>query len=491
MSNQETSSKLKLEVNNVNYNQLDELRTDEIDIALDASNNLQELNKRVLWKTDLHILPLITLAYLFNYLDRTNLGIARTLNNDIEGGTMVEQIGLTSDRYNIIVCLFYLPYVILEFPSNILMKKFTPSVHLGRIITCWAAITLCTAAVNNYAGMIAIRIAMGIAEAGFFPGCIYYFTFWYKPSERATRMAIFASFTSLSGAFSGLIATGCSYLNGTGGIPGWKYLFILEGIPTLIIGLLVYFFLPDYPETAKFFTQEERAACLQRLGADTPKMSDSSFDKHSFIEVLKSLDFYIFSSTYFLLAMGLNAFSYFGPTIISNLGYQGVQAQLLTVPPNAFATLVIILNSFLSDKLKHRPGFILIGISMVFIGYLVLAVESSLIGRMAAVFLIASTNAAVMPFLAYRLETVKFRNATATGLASSGTIAISNCSGIAAPFLFPSSDGPEYKMGSWTLVGMFALSALVTIFLWFRFGNGANDKLEMETSTDSEKKTAA
>lgn len=164
MSNQETSSKLKLEVNNVNYNQLDELRTDEIDIALDASNNLQELNKRVLWKIDLHILPLITLAYLFNYLDRTNLGNAKTLNNDIEGGTMVEQIGLTSDRYNIIVCLFYVPYVLFEFPSNILMKKFTPSVHLGRIITCWAIITLCTAAVNNYAGMIAVRIAMGIAE---------------------------------------------------------------------------------------------------------------------------------------------------------------------------------------------------------------------------------------------------------------------------------------------------------------------------------------
>lgn len=218
-------------------------------------------------------------------------------------------------------------------------------------------------------------------------------------------------------------------------------------------------------------------------------MSDSSFDKHSFVEVLKSLDFYIFSATYFLLAMALNAFSYFGPTIISNLGYRGVQAQLLTVPPNAFATLVIILNSFLSDKLKHRPAFILIGISMVFTGYLVLAVESSLIGRMAAVFLIASTNAAVMPFLAYRLETIKFRNATATGLASSGTIAISNCSGIAAPFLFPSSDGPEYKMGSWTLVGMLALSALVTIFLWFRFGSGANDKLDMEHNTDSEKKT--
>lgn len=294
MSNQETTKKLKLEVNNVNYNQLDELRTDEIDIALGASNNLQELNKRVLWKTDLHILPLITLAYLLNYLDRTNLGNSRTLNNDIEGGTMGEQIGLSSDRYNIIVCLFYVPYVLFEFPSNILMKKFTPSVHLSRIITLWGAITICTAAVNNYAGMIAIRIAMGIAEvcypsserslltclSGRFLPRLYLLLRLlvsernpnlhtternrYKPSERATRMAIFASFTSLSGAFSGLIATGCSYLNGKGGIPGWKYLFILEGIPTIIIGVSIYFFLPDYPETAKFFTSEERAACLQR-----------------------------------------------------------------------------------------------------------------------------------------------------------------------------------------------------------------------------------
>ncbi|TIA88209.1 hypothetical protein E3P99_02747 [Wallemia hederae] len=465
------------DINAVSFTQLDDCRG-----AFDTSKSSDEisrLNRRILRKTDLHILPLITIAYLMNYLDRVGLGNAKTLNNDIDGATMVEQLSLTNNRYNIIVCLFYIPYVLFEFPSNILMKRFTPSVHLGRIITLWAIVTICTSAVNSYGGMIAVRMALGVAEAGFFPGCIYYMSFWYSPSERATRMAIFASFTSLAGAFSGLIATGCSYLHNVANLAGWQWLFVITGIPAFIIGVLIYFFLPNYPETASFFTTEERAFALYRLGNDTPKMSDSSFDKDAFVQVLKSIDFWVFSASYFILAMSLNAFSYFGPTIISDLGFEGTEAQLLTVPPNLFALLVIILNSYASDKLKHRPGFILLGIAVIFVGYLVLAVErESLTGRMAAVYLIACTNAAVMPFLAYRLETVKFRNATATGLASSGTIAISNCSGIAAPFLFPSDDSPFYSKGLYTLVAMLAACALVIVALWWKFGGRVNDRLD-------------
>lgn len=166
------------EINKIPFNQLDEYRATEVDAIQETTADLAKLDKRILWKIDLHILPLITIAYLMNYLDRTNLSNAKTLNNDIEGATMVEQLNLTNNRYNIIVCLFYVPYVLFEFPSNILMKRFTPSVHLSRIIILWAVITICSAAVSNYAGMIAIRIALGIAEAGFFPGCIYYFAFW-------------------------------------------------------------------------------------------------------------------------------------------------------------------------------------------------------------------------------------------------------------------------------------------------------------------------
>lgn len=128
---------------------------------------------------------------------------------------------------------------------------------------------------------------------------------------------------------------------------------------------------------------------LCRLGADTPKMSDSSFDKNAFVEVLKSVDFWVFCGAYFILAMSLNAFTYFSPTIIADLGYEGIRAQLLTVPPNVFGACVIILNAYVSDKAKHRPCFILLGILIITVGYLVLAVEkSSLTGRMAAVYLI-------------------------------------------------------------------------------------------------------
>lgn len=115
----------------------------------------------------------------------------------------------------------------------------------------------------------------------------------------------------------------------------------MEGIGSVIIGVLIFFFLPDYPETAKFLNEDEKHICLKRLGKHVPKMSDSSFDKKVFIQVISSWHFWLFVIMYFLITHGLNSFSYFGPSIISNLGFDGISAQLMTVPPNAFALIII------------------------------------------------------------------------------------------------------------------------------------------------------
>ncbi|KAF2028220.1 MFS transporter-like protein [Setomelanomma holmii] len=375
-------------------------------------------------------------------------------------------------RYNIAVAVFFVPYVIFEAPSNFFMKYFSPSVWIGRIMISWGIITICTSAVSTFGGLLAVRFFLGVAEAGFFPGVVMYLCYWYKPSERATRLAIFAGSVAVAGAFSGLLATGISFLNGKANLAGWQWLFILTSIPDVLFGILVWIWMPNYPQDAKFFTEEERA----------PKIA-----KQTLLDPV----FWVYALGYFFMVNSLNSFSYFSPTIVENLGFKGYVGQLLTVPPNVFGLLIILSNCIHSDYSRERIRHALAGLALVGSGYLILALVKNWIGRYVAVFLIACTNSAVMPFLAHRTATVS--GSTATALATGVTIAISNCGGIGAPFLSPSTDGPNYPMGNWTVFGMLCTTFLMTIYLGFRLGTsseyrdfarGAAEQLAARTSID-------
>ncbi|GAA5945123.1 hypothetical protein JCM10213_001565 [Rhodosporidiobolus nylandii] len=448
----------------------------DLHLHLDSdSAEYKAMEKRIVRKQDWRILPLICIAYLLNYLDRTNLGNARTLNNDKPGESLVETLDLKGLRYNIVVALFFIPYVLLEFPSNLALKYFSPSKWIARIMVSWGIVTICTAAVTSYGGLIACRLVLGAAEAGFFPGVMFYLCFWYTASERATRMAIFSASVAVSGAFGGLIATGVSYMSGKAGLYGWQWLFILEGIPAVLMGVVVYFYLPDYPETAKFLTPEERAFAAHRMGPFAPKGTDKHFDKKEAWACVKNWQFWAFAACYFCFANSLNAFGYFSPTIIASLGFSGPKAQLLTVPPNVFAFIVIIGNAWVSDKRKERPTHILGGTALVMVGYLLLAtVKHSWGVRFLAVFFIACTNASVVPFLAFRTATVT--GSTATAIATGGVIAFSNSAGALAPFLFPSDQSPLYLTGNWTCFALMAFAGLIVCVLWFLLGGSSEYK---------------
>lgn len=134
--------------------------------------NDKAMEKRIVRKIDSRILPFICISYLINFLDRVNLGNARTLNNDIPENNIVRELSLTGNRYNIAVAVFFVPYVLFEAPSNFAMKYFSPSVWIGRIMISWGIITICTAAVSSFGGLLAVRFFLGVAEAGFFPGVV-------------------------------------------------------------------------------------------------------------------------------------------------------------------------------------------------------------------------------------------------------------------------------------------------------------------------------
>ncbi|KAM0449160.1 hypothetical protein ACHAO4_007822 [Trichoderma viride] len=183
----------------------------------------QDQRKRIIRKVDLRLVPMLAILYLVSQLDRANIGNAK-----IEG--LSEDLHLVGNQYNVVLALFFIPYILLEVPSNVLLKKFKrPSYYLGSLVTIWGVIMTMHGVVRNFGGLLAVRLLLGVFEAGFYPGAIYLCTFWYMPKELATRIAYFYCTSALSGAFSGLLAAAIAQMDGIGGYEGWRWIFLLEG----------------------------------------------------------------------------------------------------------------------------------------------------------------------------------------------------------------------------------------------------------------------
>lgn len=172
---------------------------------------------------------MLALLYLISHLDRSNIG-----NTKIEG--IDTDLGINGVQWNTILSLFFVPYILLEVPSNILLKRFKrPSVYIGILVTTWGVIMTLHGVVNNFGGLLALRMLLGVFEAGFFPGAIYLCTFWYMPRALASRISWFYCMSALSGAFSGLLAAAIAKMDGVGGYEGWRWIFLIEGIVVSVL----------------------------------------------------------------------------------------------------------------------------------------------------------------------------------------------------------------------------------------------------------------
>jgi hypothetical protein len=214
--------------------------------------------KKILRKMDLRLIPMLALLYLLSFLDRGNIGNAK-----IEG--LTEDLGMSGSQYNWCLTVFFFTYAAFEVPSNLLLKKLRPSIWLPTIMVAWGIVMTLMGIVQSYEGLLIARIFLGVTEAGLFPGVAYYITMWYARHEAQFRQALFFSAASVAGAFSGLLAYGIAHMDGVGNLAGWRWIFILEGILTVIVAIVAYFVLYDFPETASFLTEEERAFVVYRL----------------------------------------------------------------------------------------------------------------------------------------------------------------------------------------------------------------------------------
>ncbi|EME78071.1 uncharacterized protein MYCFIDRAFT_57511 [Pseudocercospora fijiensis CIRAD86] len=324
-------------------------------------------SRRLVRKMDLHIFPLCAWLYLLNYLDRGNIGNSKVLNSET-GDSLLQKTHMTNKNYAVAVSLFSLAYFLFEVPSNLILKRYVrPSVWLAVLLGCWGVFTLGFAGVRTYAQVVVLRFFIGVFEAGFFPGIVYLITFWYPVEERSVRIAFVLASATAAGAFGGCIAYGVGYLNGDGGLEGFRWLFIIEGVITILMVLPVLCFLPDYPATAKFLSEDEKKYVQDRIAVKGGGYTKERSTRAEILETAFSPRMLAHYFTYVGLAcdcVPLGSLTFFTPTIVNGLGYTSIQAQLMTVPPWVVGYFFCLFLGWSADRHNAR-GWHIMGASML------------------------------------------------------------------------------------------------------------------------------
>ncbi|KAJ7646876.1 MFS general substrate transporter [Roridomyces roridus] len=438
MSTEKPGSKPSLE--KADIAQIEDAREDALD-KFPAPPTLTAEEERKLWlRVDLRLMPILTVMYLFSFLDRGNIGNAR-----LDG--LQDQLNLIGNEYNIALTMYFVPYCLFECPANLVLKKFRPSRWLPGITLVWGIVMTLMGLVKTYPQLVGVRVCLGIAEAGLFPGVVYYLSLWYPRHMLQWRVAIFYGAASMAGAFSGLLAFGINFMSGTKGLLGWSWIFILEGIATVIVGLVAFFALVDFPDTAKFLTEEERAFVIWRKKFDNSSVGEEEhFEKRHLIQAVTDWQVWLHILIYMSIVGPLYGITLFLPTIINDFGHNVPISQLLTVPPYVFATLSLLTFAFWSDRLKMRFPFILAGQLMCLVGFSINISEASSGAKYFGVFLCVGGAYSAFPgIVAWLGNNLSGQYKRGVGMALH--IGIGNFAGAFASNIYRTQDKPRYIIG--------------------------------------------
>ena len=294
-------------------------------------------------KVDVRLLPFLFLCYILAYLDRVNVGFAKL--------QMLKELSMSDAAFATGAGIFFIGYFFFEVPSNVLLKKFGARMWIARIMISWGVISACMIFVKGEWSFYGMRFLLGLAEAGFFPGVIFYLTLWYPSKLRASRTAWFVAAIAVSGVVGNPVSGWImDKLSGAMNLAGWQWLFLSEGIPSVIVGIWVIFYLDSSIEEAKWLTAEDKALLTSNLIAE-----DKHKTEHKLADAFKSGKVWVLCAIYFTLMIGLYGIAFWLPTIVKAFGIKGyLGVGLITAIPYGVAVIGMILLSVHSDKTGER-----------------------------------------------------------------------------------------------------------------------------------------
>lgn len=330
------------------------------------------------------ILPLLMIAYILNYLDRSNIGFAKL--------QFMPDLGMTEAMFGLGAGLFYLGYSLWEIPNNLILRKYGARITLARIMICWGLISAAFMFMTTPMHYYILRVLLGIAEAGLFPGILLYISFWIPASRRAGFTAMFMSSMALAsiigGPLSGFIM---HYFEGVGGMRGWQWMFVIEGLPAALMGIVVLFKLVDKPAQAKWLTDQEKSLLQAEFDAEDSVRSTEVAGHNSFLSALRDLRFYSMAGMSMCLVAGGAGLQIWMPSIIRASGVSNVwNIGLLSALPFVFAVIVQQLVARRSDRAQERRWHAAVPCFIAAIGWMLLTqIEHNLVLSMIALTIIA------------------------------------------------------------------------------------------------------
>ncbi|KAF4122714.1 transporter [Geosmithia morbida] len=441
-----------------------------------------QLERKLLRHLDLRLAPLFATLYFLAYLDRSNIG-----NAAVAG--LVEDLGISGSQFSTAVSVFFATYVTFEIPAVLVMRKVKPHRLLSAMVLGWSIVTIGTAFVKNFRDLIAVRLLLGLCEAGFFPCLSLYITMVYKREEQGLRLAYLFSCVSAAGMFGGLIATGIAEIGNRHGINSWSWLYIIEGIISISTVFWAWFGLPADPARAKWLRPDEQEVMKVREIQRREYLGSFVFEWAEVGRAVRDPKVWLTASIQFFQDIILYGFSTFLPSILKNdLGFTSMQAQYLSVPVYFLGGVVFFSSAVLGDRWKLR-GTLLLGLDVfAVIGYaILLGVEDSPSVRYFACYLIAIPlycGPGLNEIWINNNMAPHYRRATAIGIQQT----VGNMAGVVAPQVYRSA---PYLLGHWCSLGsaLICMALISTQIAYLYTLNRKKDQISNEERPDDRVET--
>lgn len=418
---------------------------------------LQESNilySKITWR----LIPLLFICYIIAYVDRINVGFAKLQLREVLG---VDE-SIFGSVYGLGAGLFFIGYFLFEVPSNLILQRVGARIWIARIMIVWGIVSSTMMFIGSTTAFYFVRFLLGVAEAGFYPGVILYLTYWFPDKERAHTVALFATGTVIAGIVGSPLSGAILELHGIGGLEGWQWLFFLEGIPAVIMGLVVIFVLPDRPRNARWLSSAEKAWIQARLDEETLQSRGMAHFRLS--EAFMSGRIWLLCFIYFLLTVGIYGYEMWLPSIIkefSGLSYSIV--GLINAIPYLIAVVVMLLIGYHSDKTGERRWHVAVAAFSAAVGFGFSAwLHNPYFAMVALMVALVGLKSSMGPFWA--LSTTFL-----SGTAAAGGIALINSVGNLGGFVGPTLVGVvndrtgSIKISLWILGGALLLMGILVL----------------------------
>jgi D-galactonate transporter len=408
------------------------------------------LEKQAYGKVFWRLVPFLMLCYVVAYLDRVNVGFAKL--------QMGQDLGFSETVFGLGAGIFFLGYFLFEVPSNLLLHRVGARMWIARIMITWGILSGCFMFVETPTSFYILRFLLGVAEAGFYPGVILYLTYWYPAHRRARIIAVFMSAIPVAGIFgnplSGWIMDA---FHGTHGLSGWQWMFLIEAIPAVLVGIMVLLYLDNGIQQARWLTAEEKALLQREVEADNAQ--GGAQGPHSVAGVFRDMRVWWMALIYFAFVMGQYALTFWMPTLVKATGVQGnFQIGLLSAIPFLCAIVVMNLLGRSADARRERRWHLIVPALMGAVGFTVAASYTQ--NTVVALTFLSLAAAGVLTCapLFWSLPTA-FLSGTAAAAGIAAINSVGNLAGFASPYLI----GYLKDLTGSTQIGMYVLSAVLVL----------------------------